>query len=58
MELIKRVWRLERPEKVEEEREWSGLEPRSERVIVVKKNEYCEIKTNERSEFGEDGGRE
>ena len=36
-ELIKRVWRLERPEKVEEEREWSKLELRSVIVIVVKK---------------------
>ena len=35
-ELMKRVWRLERPEKVEGEREWSELEPRSEIVIVVK----------------------
>ena len=35
-ELIKRAWRLERPEKVEEEREWSELELRYERVIFVK----------------------
>ena len=32
----KKSWRLERPEKVEEEREWSELKPRSERAIVVK----------------------
>ena len=36
MELIKRVWRLERPEKVKEKRERSELELSSERVIVVK----------------------
>ena len=35
-ELIKRVWRLERPEKVKEKRERGELELSSERVIVVK----------------------
>ena len=29
---------MERPEKVEKEREWRELESRSERVVVVKEN--------------------